>query len=113
MIEKFRVEFLEEVADFIDKLDEKTRDKVIYNIQKARYSNNPELFKKLKDEIWEFRTLYNKSNIRLLAFWDKTEIVDIVVITTNGFVKKTSKTPINEIDKAERLRKLYLEKKIK
>lgn len=56
MSAKFRVEFLVDVVEFIDKLDEKTRDKVIYNIQKARVSNDKELFKKLMGEIWEFRT---------------------------------------------------------
>ena len=34
MTSKFQVQFLVEAAEFIDKLDEKTRDKVIYNIQK-------------------------------------------------------------------------------
>ncbi len=48
MTAKFRVEFLVDAAEFIDKLDEKTRDKVIYNIQKARISNDKELFRKLK-----------------------------------------------------------------
>jgi hypothetical protein len=32
MTEKFQVQFLEEAARFIENLDEKTRDKVIYNI---------------------------------------------------------------------------------
>jgi len=68
MTAKFRVQFLVNAAEFIDKLDEKTRDKIIYNIQKSRVSNDKELFKKLKDEIWEFRTLYNKTHYRLFAF---------------------------------------------
>jgi hypothetical protein len=59
---------LEEAAEFLDNLDEKARDKVIYNFQKARFSNDKELFKKLKDEIWEFRTLFNKTQYRLFAF---------------------------------------------
>lgn len=33
---KFRVEFLEEAKEFLDKLDEKARDKIVYNIWKAR-----------------------------------------------------------------------------
>ena len=91
MTEKFKVEFMQEATEFIDKLDEKTRDKVIYNIQKASFSNDKELFKKLKDEIWEFRTLYNKIHIRLFAFWDKKDTIDTVVISTHGFIKKTDK----------------------
>ena len=71
MTEKFQVQFLEEAVEFLDNLDEKARDKIIYNLQKARFSNDRELFKKLKDEIWEFRTLFNKTHYRLFAFWDK------------------------------------------
>ncbi len=62
MTEKFQVQFLEEAAEFIDSLDEKARDKVIYNIQKAKFSDDKKLFKKLKNEIWEFRTLYNRNS---------------------------------------------------
>ncbi len=104
---KFRVQFLEDAAEFIDKLDEKARDKIIYNIQKSRLSNNKNLFKKLKGEIWEFRTLYNKTHYRLFAFWDKTEKTETVVISTHGLIKKTDKTPQGELEKAENIRKQY------
>jgi len=36
MDEKFQVRFLEEASQFLDSLDEKTRDKVIYNVIKAK-----------------------------------------------------------------------------
>ena len=65
---KFNVEFLEEASEFLDRLEEKVRDKIIYNITKARFSNDKELKKKLTDKIWEFRTLYNKTHYRLFAF---------------------------------------------
>lgn len=111
---KFKVAFLEEAMEFLEGLDEKVRDKIIYNITKARYSNDNELFKKLTDEIWEFRTLYNKTTYRLFAFWDKTDKSDTVVISTHGLIKKTDKTPQNDLEKAERLRKKYFEvKKLK
>ena len=111
MAEKFQVQFLEDAAEFLDNLEEKARDKVIYNIQKARLSNEKELFKKLKDEIWEFRTLFNKTHYRLFAFWDKTGQTETVVISTHGLIKKTDKTPSGELEKAERIRKLYFERK--
>lgn len=98
---KFRVDFLEEAKQFLDRLDEKARAKIIYNIWKSRSTNDKELFKKLQEEIWEFRTKYNKTYFRLLAFWDKTEKTDTVVITTHGLIKKTSKIPKNEIEHAE------------
>ena len=65
---RFRVEFLEEAENFLSGLDEKTREKILYNIWKAGMVNDKELFKKLQDEIWEFRTLYNKTHYRLFAF---------------------------------------------
>jgi phage-related protein len=108
---KFKVEFLEEAAEFLDSLDEKVRDKIIYNITKARFSNDKALFKKLTDEIWEFRTLFNKVHYRLFAFWDKSEKTETVVISTHGLIKKTVKIPQGDLDKAERLRKKYFELK--
>jgi phage-related protein len=111
LIPKFKVAFLEEASEFLDSLDEKVRDKIIYNITKARFSNDKELFKKLTEEIWEFRTLFNKTHYRLFAFWDKSEKTDKVVITTHGLIKKTDKTPQGDLDKAERLRKKYFELK--
>ena len=111
MAGKFQVQFLEDAAEFLDNLDDKAREKIFYNIQKARFSNDKELFKKLKGEIWEFRTLFNKMHYRLFAFWDKTGTDETVVISTHGIIKKTDKTPPGEIEKAENLRKLYFEQK--
>jgi phage-related protein len=108
---KFTVAFLEEAAAFLESLDEKVRDKIIYNITKARVSNDKELFKKLTDEIWEFRTLFKKTHYRLFAFWDKSEKTDTVVMTTHGLINKTAKTPQSDLDKAERLRRKYFETK--
>ena len=69
------------------------------------------LFKKLQDEIWEFRTKYNKSYYRLFAFWDKTDKSDTVVISTHGLIKKTDKIPKNEIERTEKLREKYFSEK--
>jgi len=108
---KFRVQFLEEAKDFLDGLDEKARDKIIYNIWKARSTNDKELFKKLQDEIWEFRTKYNKTYYRLFAFWDKTDKSDTIVISTHGLIKKTDKIPRSEIERAEKSREKYFNDK--
>jgi len=110
---KFNVEFLEEALEFLDNLDEKVRDKIIYNITKARYSNDKAFFKKFTDEIWEFRTLFNKTHYRLFAFWDKSEKADTVVVSTHGLIKKTDKIPQGDLEKAERLRNRYFELKNK
>ncbi|EMR01432.1 Phage-related protein [Cesiribacter andamanensis AMV16] len=102
---------MEEAAEFLDQLDEKARDKIIYNITKAQLTNDKELFKKLTNEIWEFRTLYSKTYYRLFAFWDKSDKTDTVVISTHGLIKKTGKIPQADLDKAVKLMKIYFEQK--
>jgi phage-related protein len=108
---KFRVEFLEDAKQFLDELDEKAREKVLYNIWKASFTNDNELFKKLQDEVWEFRAKYSKTYYRLFAFWDKTEKEDTVVISTHGIIKKTVKVPKGEIEKAKKLMDQYFKEK--
>ena len=76
-------------------------------------TNDKALFKKLVDEIWEFRTLFNKTHYRLFAFWDMVDKADTVIISTHGIIKKTNKTPKKEIEKAEMLRGLYFKQKTK
>lgn len=111
MGKKFEVIFLEDAIEFLEGLDEKVVAKIIYNIDKSCYVNDPKLFKKMTDLIWEFRTLYKKKQYRLLAFWDKENKNETLVITTHGFVKKTSKVAKKEIKKAEEIRRQYFGKK--
>ena len=51
----FETRFLDEADKFIAKLDVKTITKVLYNIDIAEQTNDPKLFKKLQNEIWEFK----------------------------------------------------------
>jgi hypothetical protein len=62
--------------------------KILYNIDLAEQTNNVRLFKKIRQDIWEFRTKYGGLQIRLLAFWDKTDKQETLVIATHGFLKK-------------------------
>lgn len=110
---KFEVIFLTEAREFLKSLDDKTQLKVILNIDKSKVRNDNTLFKKLNNEIWEFRTLYNGKQIRIFAFWDKTDEIEKLVLATHGIIKKTDKTPPKEIQKAESIRKLYFELKNK
>jgi len=111
VIEKFKVQFLEEAKEFLDNLADKPREKIIYNIRKAQLTQDKELLKKLNGEIWEFRTLYNKTHYRLFAFWDKIDKIETIVISTHGLIKKSDKTPPSDIAKAERLRDQYFKQK--
>ena len=107
---KFKVEFLDEAVEFLESLDDKTKAKIYYNIKLSQYKKDPELFKKLTETIWEFRTLYNKTYYRFFAFWDKKNNQETLVISTHGIEKKTGKVPKSEILKAENWRTRYFEK---
>ncbi|MFC3416485.1 type II toxin-antitoxin system RelE/ParE family toxin [Algoriphagus hitonicola] len=105
--------FLEEADKFLAELDPKTLKKIFYNIDLAEQTNDPRLLKKLQHDIWEFRTYYGGLQIRLLAFWDKSDKKNTLVIATHGFIKKVDKVPKNEIDRALRLKDNYFENKRK
>lgn len=107
----FETRFLEEANEFISKLDKKSAKKVFYNIDLAEQTNDPKLFKKLSGEIWEFRSQFMGNQNRLLAFWDKSTEIKTLVIATHGFVKKEQKVPQKEIEKAEKIRQKYFNKK--
>lgn len=91
--------------------DVKTETKILTMIQRLETVGHimlkPPEAKKLTDNIWELRILYNKNAYRLLFFTQPNEIF----VITHGFIKKTDKTPQNEIEKAENYRKDYLNQK--
>ena len=109
---KFEVLYSEEAYAFLSEQSDKVRAKILYNIAKASYSNDPKLFKKLENtDIWEFRTLFDNIQYRLLAFWDKRNGQNTLVIATHGFIKKTQKTPLREIQHAQSIMNIYFNQK--
>lgn len=113
MKSNFEVIFLEQALAFLESLDKKSRLKVIYNIDKAKLKTDPKLFKKLEDDIWEFRTVYAGLQYRILAFWDKTDSTETLVLASHGFIKKVDKVPKKEIEKTKNIRTQYFEQKKK
>ena len=107
----FETRFLEEAEKFIAGLDARAIRKLLYNVDLAQQTNDPKLFKKLNKDIWEFRVRYAGIQIRLLAFWDKTDRTKALVFATHGFIKKVDKVPSNEIVRAENIMKRYFETK--
>jgi phage-related protein len=112
-VKYFETRFMEEANKFIAELDPKAIRKIFYNIDLAEQTNDPKLFKKLQNEIWELRTKFGGLQIRLLAFWDKSDNKETLVIATHGFIKKVDKVPANEINRAIRLRDKYFNNKFK
>jgi len=113
MIKRFETRLLEEAFEFVQKQDMKVRKKIFQNIRRAEQHSDPKFFKKLTNDIWEFRTLYSGIQYRLLAFWDKEDKTETLVFATHGIVKKTVKVDKKEIGRAEKIRMNYLKNKKK
>lgn len=108
-----RITMLEEAENFIDSLPYKAMRKVLFNVDRVlKGERDKKLFEKLEGtNIWEFRTLYDKTVYRLFAFWDEDK--GALIIATHGIVKKTQKTPRREIARAEAIRQEYFNDKQK
>ena len=114
-MERFIVEYYHKldgscpIKEFMDDLDEKTRARVL-RLQMLLAYNGNELrepySKPLEEGIFELRTQQGNNIVRSLYFFMSGK----KVIITNGFVKKTQKTPRREIETAKRYRADYLKR---
>lgn len=100
----------EPAKDFLDTLDLKMQAKMIMEIQlledlgtslRMPYSEH------LEDGIFELRAKVSTNISRVMDFF----YVGDKAILTNGFLKKSQKTPKAEIEKAKRYRADYLKRK--
>lgn len=106
-MKRFEIIYLPDAIEFLEGIETKAAKKLVYNISKSQVISDTRIFKKLKNSnIWEFRAEYRSNEYRLFAFWDKQQ--SAYVVCTHGINKKTQKTPIKEIEIAEKLRKKYL-----
>jgi len=101
---------MEEAEKFLSTFDQKTIRKILFKIDVAEQTRDPKLFKKLQQDIWEFRINAGGLQIRFLAFWDKSDAMDVLVVATHGFIKKTQKVPSHQISHALDLKKKYFHK---
>ena len=107
----FETIFLENTERFLDSLDRKVIVKILYLIDLAEQTNDPKLFKKIHHDIWEFRIQHTGLQIRLLAFWDKSNNNNTMVVATHCFIKKQDNVPEKEILKAINLKIKYFKYK--
>ncbi|HIQ67814.1 MAG TPA: type II toxin-antitoxin system RelE/ParE family toxin [Candidatus Faecousia excrementigallinarum] len=100
----------EPAREFILSLDTKMRAKVLRTVQLLA-NNGTQLrepySKALDDGIFELRTKVGSDISRVLYFF----VVGRRVILTNGFIKKTQKTPQEEIKRAKLYRADYLSRR--
>lgn len=97
------------VEDFLDSLDVKMKAKMFGMIGLLQEKGNQlrEPFSKhLDDGIFELRCKFGNDITRVLYFF----YYEGQIILTNGFVKKTQKTPSGEIELAKQRRSDYIER---
>lgn len=113
---KFEVEFYEKAngeqpaKEFLLSLDKKLRAKLadtIMILQDNGYELREPYSKHISEGIFELRAKQGSDITRVMYFF----YVDRHIILTNGFIKKTQKTPQSEIEKAKRYRADYLKRK--
>jgi phage-related protein len=96
------------IKEFLDSLSAKQAKKVswVLNIIEEFQIVPIQYFKKLEgtSDIWEVRIDSGSDTFRLLGFFDKGNLI----ILTNGFAKKSQKTPSSEISLAEARKEEYL-----
>ena len=96
--------------EFLLSLDYDMRAKMIRTLELLQ-KNGPVLrephSKELEDGIFELRAKFGSNISRLLYFYDEGRLV----LLTNGFVKKTQKTPKQEINLAKTYRADYYARK--
>jgi phage-related protein len=99
------------VEEFLDSLGPKQTQKVLWVLRVVRdLPRVPvQYLKKLEgtDGLWEVRAEFGGDAFRLLGFWEAGRLI----ILTNGFAKKTQKTPKRELALAEQRRRDYLNRK--
>ena len=113
---RFEVEFYEKengeqpAKEFLLSLDKKLRAKLadtIMILQDNGYELREPYSKHISEGIFELRAKQGSDTTRVMYFF----YVDRHIILTNGFIKKTQKTPQSEIEKAKRYRSDYLKRK--
>ena len=101
------------VRVFLDSLSGKEAQKVVWVLQLIedleRIPGN--YFKKLAgtEDIWECRIQLGTNDYRILGFF----IENSELVLTHGFIKKSQKTPLREIEKAQEYRKDFLKRRLK
>ncbi len=97
--------------DFFEKLKPEVQKKFNWTLQLiATLDRVPEkYFKHITGStgIYEIRVEVGSDIYRVFSFFDKGQLI----ILLNGFQKKTQKTPKNEIELAEKLKKQYFDEK--
>lgn len=99
------------MQEFLDSLPENVFRKISWVLQLVtELKKIPTIyFKKIidSDDIWECRISFSSNIYRIFCLLHKGNII----VLTHGIIKKSQKTPQNEIIKAETYRRDYLRRR--
>lgn len=97
------------VKCFLDSLETKMQAKTLRMITLLRqngYDLREPYTKSLTDGILELRVIQGNNAVRILYFFMEGN----TIVLTNGFIKKSNKTPRDALELAKKYRKDYLER---
>lgn len=101
------------VQEFLDALPGKVAQKIVWVLSLLEDLDRipASYFKKLvgTEEIWECRINLGSNTYRIFCFF----LENSVIVLTHGLVKKTQKTPKQEIERAEAYRSDFLSRRFK
>jgi hypothetical protein len=67
-LELFEIAFLPEALEYLNEIPIKAKDKILFNMAKAKSKKDLKLFKPLQDGIWYFRAQFFGIQYRIFAF---------------------------------------------
>ena len=99
------------VEEFLDSLNPKEAQKVLWVLRLIQELERvpSQYFKKLTgtEEIWECRVSIRSKSYRIFAFFFDGD----TLVLTHGYSKKSQKTDVKEIKRAENYRRDYFDRK--
>ena len=103
--------FRDYFEQFFEAQTEKVRKKILWTLKAVEELDRiPEIYLKHLEGtsgLYEIRVQFGSNIFRIFCFFD----VDNLVVVGHGFQKKTQKTPKQEVERAEQIKKEYYEGK--
>ncbi len=103
--------FKDYFEEFYDTLTEKVQNKILWTFRVIEILEQiPEVYlKHIKNSsgLYEIRVQVGNNIYRIFCFFD----IDNIVVIGHGFQKKSQKTPQQQIERAEKIKREYYENK--
>lgn len=104
----YSIKIYKNLSNWLNSIDSKPKKKILKTLSNIKEGNiDPSFFTKLSgnDDLWEVRVRFQQQ-YRIICFFIKDESGSKSLYLSNGFIKKTCKTPSKEIEKSKQIRRL-------